>query len=152
LRVFVFAHVITMFGAVALSGGVDHLLLRIASTGDVQAIRGAFSAYKRFSRFVPMLFITGLVFGLTAMVVERFNPFAPWLLMAYVLFAAGVLIGALAIGRWSERLAEAAHAAPDDGSPAFRAIAQDPAPRRAHLAFWAVIAAIVFVMVVKPLG
>ena len=92
MRTFVFLHVLTMFGAVALSGGIDVLLLRIARTRDVRAIRTAFGVHERFAPLIPAFFGVGLLFGLIAIFVEGFDPFQPWLLLAYPLFVAGVLV------------------------------------------------------------
>lgn len=152
MRLFVFLHVLTMFGAVALSGGIDILLLRIARTGDVRAIRTAFGARGRFERLIPALFGIGLLFGLISIFVEGFDPFQPWLLLAYPLFAAGILVGAFGIGRWASRVHDAAADAPDAGSPALAAAIEDSSVRIALVAFWLLIASIVFVMVMKPLS
>jgi hypothetical protein len=121
LRIFVFLHVLTMFSAVAFSGGIDTLLLRVARTGDVRAIRTVFEAQRRFETLIPAVFGTGLVFGLIAIFTEGFNPFQPWLLLAYPLFVLGILVGALGIGRWATRVRIASADAPDAGSPALTA-------------------------------
>ena len=73
MRTFVFLHVLTMFGAVALSGGIDVLLLRIARTRDVRAIRTAFGVHERFAPLIPAFFGVGLLFGLIAIFVERYG-------------------------------------------------------------------------------
>ena len=152
MRTFVFLHVLTMFGAVALSGGIDVLLLRIARTRDVRAIRTAFGVHERFAPLIPAFFGVGLLFGLIAIFVEGFDPFQPWLLLAYPLFVAGVLVGALGIGRWATRVRVASSEAQDGGSPALDAALDDSTVRPAMVAFWLLIAAIVFVMVTKPLS
>ncbi len=152
MRIIVFLHVLTMFTAVALSGGIDILLLRIARTRDARAIRTAFAAHGRFEPFIPGLFVTGLLFGLIAVFVEGFNPFQPWLLLAYPLFVLGILVGALGMGRWAGRMRLASADAPDSGSPALDAVIDERSVRYAFGAFWLLIAAIVFVMVLKPLS
>ena len=152
MRIFVVLHVLSMFVAVALSGGIDILLLRIARTGDVRAIRTAFGVRARFDGLIPAVFGSGLLFGLTAIFVEGFNPFQPWLLLAYPLFALGILVGALGIGRWASRIQAASAEAPDSGSPALTAALNDSNVRIALGLFWLLIASIVFVMVMKPLS
>ena len=109
MRILVFLHVLAMFGAVAVAGGGDLVLRRIAQTRDVRAIRTAFDVYGRIARLIPVLFGIGLIFGLIAIFVEAFNPFAPWLLLAYRLFIAGVLVGYLGIGRWGDRVFASGH-------------------------------------------
>ena len=149
MRTFVFLHVLTMFVAVALSGGVDILLVRIARTHDVRSIHAAFEARERFGRFIPLLFGVGLVFGLIAIFVEGFNPFAGWLLLAYPLFVAGILVGALGIGRWAERV-RVATASAEAPSAEVLALLDAPSVRYAIAAFWLLIATLVFVMIMKP--
>ena len=109
MRILVFLHVLAMFGAVAVAGGGDLVLRRIAQTRDVRAIRTAFDVYGRIARLIPVLFGIGLIFGLIAIFVEAFNPFAPWLLLAYPLFIAGVLVGYLGIGGWGDRVFASGH-------------------------------------------
>ena len=43
MRIFVFLHVATMFGAVAISLGPTFVLRRIGRSGDVPAIRRSFA-------------------------------------------------------------------------------------------------------------
>ena len=152
MRIFVFLHVLTMFGAVALSGGVDLLVLRVVATRDVRAIHTMLEARERLGRLIPVLFGIGLVFGLTAMVVEGFNPFAGWLLLAYPLFVAGILVGALGIARGHARVLAATASAPDSGTPELAELLASPAPRYATVIFWLIIATLIFVMIMKPLS
>lgn len=152
MRIFVFLHVFTMFTAVALSGGIDLLMLRIARTHDVAGIRVAFSARHRLGVLIPAAFGIGLLFGLIAVFVENFNPLARWLVIAYVLFIAGIAIGRLLIAEWIDRVREAAVAASDAGSPELTALLDETRVRYATVVFWLVIAALVFVMILKPLA
>ncbi|HJP71165.1 MAG TPA: hypothetical protein VJ975_05550 [Candidatus Limnocylindria bacterium] len=149
MRTFVFLHVLTMFGAVAISGGIDLLILRIAKTHDIASIHSAFEARYRIGRFIPVLFGTGLVFGLIAIFVEHFDPFAGWLLLAYPLFVAGILTGLLGIARWAERV-RVATATATQGDPEVIALLDTPSVRYATAVFWLLIAALVFVMIMKP--
>jgi hypothetical protein len=152
LRIFVFLHVLTMFTAVAVSGGIDLLLLRVARSRDAHTIRTVFAAHSRIEPLIPGLFVAGLVFGLIAIFVEGFNPFQPWLLLAYPLFVAGILVGALGMGGWERRMRTVSANAPESGSPALEATIEDRSVRYWFGAFWLIIAAIIFVMVLKPLS
>ena len=87
-----------------------------------------------------------------AVFVEGFNPFARWLLLAYVLFAAGIAIGRFLIAEWIDRVRLAAVAAPDAGSAELTALLDEPRVRYATVVFWLVIAALIFVMIMKPLA
>ena len=46
------------------------------------------------------MFVAGLAFGVISIFVHGFNPFAPWLLMAYLLFVAGLVVGNFVTGAW----------------------------------------------------
>jgi Predicted integral membrane protein (DUF2269) len=152
VRLFVFLHVLTMFAAVAVTGGGDLLMVRIARTRDVPAIRTAFTVYERIGPLVPILFLAGLVFGITAIFVHGFDPFAPWLLLAYPLFVAGFAIGGGVTGPWVGRVARAASTSGEAPSPELEAAISDPRARYGLVVFYLLIAAIIFVMVVKPLS
>ena len=152
MRTFVFLHVLTMILAVSVSGGVEILVHRVVATRDLAGIRSVVGTYEAMARVVPILFFTGLAFGVVAIFVEGFNPFQPWLLMAYVLFASGVLVGAVVNGGWVGRLSTAAAAAASPNDAAYQAALADQRGRIGLVAFWILIAAIVFVMIVKPLS
>lgn len=152
MRIFVFLHVLTMFAAVAVSGGVELFLVRIAGTRNAATIRPAFETHQRLVRWVPVTFMIGFAFGVIAIFVNGFNPFAPWLLLAYPLFVAGILTGALGIGPWAEGVIRAAASSGEIASPELEAAIANPRGRTAQIAYWLVVAAIVFVMVMKPLS
>ena len=118
---------LTMFVAVAVSGGVELFLLRIARTRDAHTIRTVFD--KTLVRFIPIAFMLGLAFGVIAIFVHGFNPFAPWLLLAYPLFVAGIFTGAIGIGPWADGVltaaastGEGASAEPGRSPPLARAV------------------------------
>jgi hypothetical protein len=152
VRTFVFLHVLTMILAVSASGGAEILVHRVVGTRDLAGIRSVVGTYEAMARFVPVLFFTGLAFGVVAIFVEGFNPFQPWLLLAYVLFASGVLVGAIVNGGWVRRLGKAAAAAASPDDAAYQAAVADQRGRIGLFVFWVLIAAIVFVMIVKPLS
>jgi hypothetical protein len=151
MRFFVFLHVLTMFAAVAVSGGGDLLFRRIALTRDAAAIRVAGTTFGALARVIPILFLVGLAFGVVAIFVNSFNPFAPWLLLAYPLFVAGLLVGNFVTGAWIARVTAAANAA-DWSSADLDAIVADRGALIGQVAFWLIAGAIIFVMVVKPLS
>ena len=152
MRIFVFLHVLTMFFAVAISGGVELFLMRIARTRDARTIRTVFELHQKLVKYIPRAYLLGLAFGVIAIFVNGFNPFAPWLLLAYPLFVVGILTGAVGVGPWAEGVIAAAASSGDSTSPELEAAINSPRGRNALVLFWAVLAAIVFVMVVKPLS
>lgn len=152
MRIFVFLHVLSMFAAVAISGGVELFLVQIARTRNAETIRAAFEVHQRIVRYVPIAFMVGLAFGVIAIFVNNFNPFAPWLLLAYPLFVAGVLTGAIGIGPWADKVSRAAASSGEIASDELVAAIDDPRGRYAQIAYWLVLAALIFVMVIKPLS
>jgi hypothetical protein len=152
VRMFVFLHVLTMFVAIAISGGVELFLMRVAQTRDASTIRAVFELHQKLVRFIPITFMVGLAFGVAAIFVNGFNPFAPWLLLAYPLFVAGILTGAFGVGPWAEGVIAASALSGEGSAAALAAAVTSPRGRNAMLLFWAITAAIIFVMVMKPLS
>ena len=146
MRIFVVLHVLSMFAAVAVAAGGDLLFYRIARTRDAAAIRGAGVAFARLARLIPVLFGIGAVFGVIAIFVHRFDPFATWLVVAYVLFVLGLLLGNFVNGAWAGRVTAAA----DETDPALELAVSDARGPIGIALFWLIIAAIVFLMVAKP--
>ena len=71
MRIFVVLHVLSMFAAVAVTGGGDLLFYRIARSRDAAAIRTAGAVFGRLARVIPALFGLGAVFGIVAIFVHR---------------------------------------------------------------------------------
>jgi hypothetical protein len=82
-----FLHIAAMFCAVGVSVGTDLMAHRIAGTGDVRSIRTFFAQSRRLVMLMPVLFLTGLALGLLTAWSGALNLFAPWLIIAYILFA-----------------------------------------------------------------
>lgn len=151
---FKFLHVVSMFFAVALAVSGEIVVRRVAQTGDVRAIRVTVEKVKPLSGPIATgLFLAGVVFGFVAALTGQIDLLRPWLIAAYVAFVAAVAIGIGVTDPWVARLQRAAAASPDGAaSPELAAVVAD---QRARLGAWALqglIALIVFLMVVKPLG
>ena len=153
MPIFKYLHIITMFMAVSFSVGPEILLHRIARTREVCTIRNAFRVGQPLGIAVPILFVIGLLFGLTAAFTGGFDFFAPWLILAYIIFAIAFIVSAAITGPWQEKVGMAAAASPDDKPSAELAALIDA--KTAQYATWTLaiaIIAIVFVMVTKPGG
>ena len=125
MRLFVFLHVLSMFSAVGASYGPAFLVHRAAATRHVPTIRGVFSTAKAVGPLTPVFFLSGFAFALLAIFTEGFNPFRPWLLIAYVLFAIGMFTGFRIHAPYGRAVGAAAEASPDV-----------IAPCRASSSFW----------------
>lgn len=146
-----FLHIAVMFTAVAVSLGPELLLRSIGRSGDVRAIRTGYSLAERIGKAIPPLFFTGLIFGLLTAWSRGFNFFAPWLLIAYVLFVVATIVGAAFAAPHIARVAALARESPDDAPSA--ELATVLASNRGDALFVIdslLIVAFVFDMVVKP--
>jgi hypothetical protein len=150
MQILVFAHVFTMFVAVAASYGTEFVLRRAARSGDVPKIHGVFEAVRPAGQAIPFLFIGGLVFGLLAVFANEFDPFAPWLLIAYAVFVIAMVLGAVVVGPWAARVGEALARSNGVASPELTSLLADPRVEAVYWIDWLILLVIVFDMVVKP--
>ena len=153
MRIFVFLHVATMFTAVAFSIGPTFVLRRIGRSGDVPAIRRSFALSAPIIRAIPILFGLGALLGVVAIFANDFNPFQPFLLIAYGLFILATVAGAVITTPWFKKVTQLAAESPDAApSPELSAALDDP---RARFTDWfdpIIILAFLFDMIVKPFG
>jgi hypothetical protein len=86
-----YLHIVTMFIAVSVAAGSSILLLVGARRGDRQLVAGL-SALP-IDRIVPPLYMVGGLFGLGTGLAFGYNLVAPWMLIAYALFAVLTFLG-----------------------------------------------------------
>lgn len=89
--VLLYLHILTMFTAVAMAAGSSILVLLAGRRGDrllIASITGM-----GLDRVIPPLYISGGLFGILTAATFGYNLVAPWLLIAYILFAALMLLG-----------------------------------------------------------
>jgi hypothetical protein len=153
VRIFVFLHIATMFTAVAVTIGPWLLLRRVARSGDVAAIRRTFASAAPITRFVPPLYMLGAALGIVAIFTNGFDPFQPFLLIAYGLFVLATVVGIVVTEPWLKRVTQTAAESPDAApSPELSAALQDP---KMQVIDWfdpLIILLFIFDMVVKPFG
>lgn len=140
-----------MFTAVAVALGPELLLRSIGRSGDVRAIRTGYTLAHRLGKAIPPLFFAGLILGLLTAWSGGFNFFAPWLLIAYVLFVIATIVGARFTTPHIAQVAAIAGESPDD-SPSSE-LATVLASNRGDALFVIdalLIVAFVFDMVIKP--
>lgn len=149
MRVFVFLHVLTMFAAVAMGYG-SLLLVRIAArSDDVAALRGVVAAVQQLNPVIGRTFAVGVLLGIVAIFTNGFNPLAPWLLIAYVLVAAGIVSANVVIDPLLKRLSDATRAPQDDLERA-RATLSDSRTRVLLALDTLIVVAIIADMILKP--
>jgi hypothetical protein len=146
-----FLHIATMFTAVALSLGPAVLIRFVARNRNARSIQAVAEGSASLARFIGPIFALGVIFGLVTVFVGGFDFLAPWLIVAYVLFAVGIAVGAGGEGPWTAEVARAAAAnAEPTAGPALVGLLTS---QRANFLFWAfalILLALIFDMVVKP--
>jgi hypothetical protein len=148
---FKYLHILTMFAAVAAAFVPEIWLHVMARRGDVPGLRGYLPLTAQVGKLIPVLFVTGLVFGLLAAWSGELDFFQPWLIGAYVIFAIAMATGALVGGPWAGRMAEAAFESPTDApSPALLAAIHDRRGVISTAILMTSIIVIVWLMVAKP--
>src|SRR5215210_3725740 len=116
--VLVFLHISFMFIGVTLSYGPPLLFLIALRIGRTENVRSVLVAVRPVIRLIPIVYGLGALFGVLAAVNLGYNLFAPWLLIAYVLFVVLIGIGAGIVGPRLERIGEMVATAPDGPLPA----------------------------------
>lgn len=151
---FKFLHIATLFFAVALAISGEIVVRRVAGSRDVRAIRTVVERVKPLSGTLSgVLFMAGIAFGIVAALTGGFDLLRPWLVMSYVAVGAAFAIGMTITDPWIERLEKSAAASSADSpSPELARVIDDPRARYATVALMALVALLVFLMVVKPLG
>lgn len=151
---FKFLHVVSMFFFVAMAVSGEVVLRRIAASRDVRTIRTVVPRIRVLTGPVATAFlVAGLGFGVLAALTGQINLLAPWLLLAYAAFVAAMAVGFGVTDPWVGRLERAAIAS-GDATPSDELITviDDPMPRYGTWVLMALVAILVFIMVVKPLG
>lgn len=150
---FKYLHIVSMFFAVALTISGELVIRRVATSHDVRAIRTTVERVRPLGNISTILFLSGAAFGIVAALTGQINLLAPWLILAYVAFIGAILTGIFITDPWVGRLSKAAAESPDgEASDGLRAVIADPVARSATWGLMAIIAVLVFIMVVKPLG
>ena len=149
--VFKYLHIVTMFFAVALAVSGELVLRRVATTLDPHAIRTTVERVQPLGTVASGLLALGIVFGVIAALTGQLNLFAPWLLLSYAAVAGAMVIAVRVTDPWVVRLGRAAAASAfDTRSEELRAVVEDRRAWWGTVALMALIALIVFMMVVKP--
>jgi hypothetical protein len=146
-----FIHITLMFAAVGVSYG-GSLLLRIAyMSGQVGPLKGVGYALARSTKWIPVLYIAGGIVGLLTAISFSYSLLAPWLVIAYVLFAIAMVIGAGPNRTWGERFGKLIATTPDGPTPAaVRELFDARAVVALSVIDLVVIVLLIFDMVVKP--
>jgi hypothetical protein len=146
-------HVSAILLGVGLSLGTELLLFRIARSKDVLAIRAGFSLATPLLQTAVVLYVIGLLMGLSTVWAGGWSFVAPWLVISYAIFALMIVLNLGLRAPWARRVLATARASSDhEPSTDLRATLADP---RAAIHLWAAPVALVaqvLLMIVKPFG
>ena len=147
----IFLHITVMFAAITVSFG-SGLVMRMAyMTGQMAAVRGVGMALARLAPTIPILFIVGGSLGLLAGISFGQNLLAPWLLIAYVLFAGAMLIGMTENRGFAMALGALVARTPDGPlTTEVRAMFSSSRVVALTIVDYLIVVALIFDMVVKP--
>jgi Predicted integral membrane protein (DUF2269) len=148
-----FLHILGMFTAVTALFSHELVFFRAAGARDVPAMRRIGSLTPAVETFGVVTFFVSVGLGLAAAVVGGFDLTAPWLIIAYVIVAVLVVLGAGIESPYLKRMHRAAEESPVE-KPSEELEALIRAPRR-WASWWIstlLYVAVIFDMVVKPFG
>jgi hypothetical protein len=151
MPIFIFLHVLTMFIAVAMAYGPAMMI--VVAGDNVSTLRGVMAANNRLARLVAPVFGVGVALGFVAVFVHNFDPLRPWLLIAYVLVVASLVMTFVFTNPWLGSVTAAVESSSED-APSVELQALLNSPRnRALLGLDAlIIVALIADMVLKPFG
>ena len=149
--VLLFLHIATMIAAVTVAYGSGFVMRLAYGTGQVAPIRGVAAASGPIGILIPLLFVSGGIFGLLTAITFGYSLLAPWLLIAYGLWLAAMLIG-VAVNRPFAMQLRALLATVPDGpiSGPIEKLFAAPRVRAFTAVDYLIILALIFDMVVKP--
>jgi hypothetical protein len=114
-----------------------------------QVSEAAFQSAGRYSTLAQLFIVVGMIFGLMNAFFGQFNFFAPWLVIAYVLLAAILVVRGSITLVWQQRVFYAATEAED---PALANLRDENNVRAVQWAYVAMPVVIIYAMVMKPGG
>lgn len=148
-----FLHIATMFFAVAVAVSTEVVMHRVAGSRDPRTIRIVAGRVRPLSNVSTVLIVLGVTFGFLAALSAQIDLLRPWLISAYVTLLAAAVIGTTITDPWVVRLERAAAASPDDEpSTELLRVIEDRRALLGTAALMALVAILVFIMVVKPFG
>jgi hypothetical protein len=152
MPIFIFLHVLVMFTAVALAYGPAALMVVASRRRDVRALRAITATSDRLGPAVGMAFALGIVLGFVAVFFGGFNPLLGWLVIAYALVVASLVMTFAFTNPWLKKVEAAAAASPDDTmSPELDALVNSPRTQALLMFDALLIVALIADMVLKPL-
>jgi len=146
-----FLHITLIFAGIAVAFGGGFLMRVAFMTNQVAAVRGVGMAMGRVGPLIPILFISGGLFGLITAISFGTNLLAPWLVIAYVLYAIAMYIGVVENRKTAMRLGQLMRGAPDGPlTPEMVEVFTNPREVAITVIDYVIVIVLIFDMVFKP--
>ncbi len=151
VRLLLFLHIAGMFFAIAISIGSGIVLQLAYRTRQVAPIRGVLDAEMLLGPSIPIAFLVAGILGLLTAINFGYDLLSPWLVIAYVGFAAEVVLGTRESLPWQMKLRQLVTTTPD-GPLTPEIVGHFTASRTIVFSIveYAIILVLIFDMVVKP--
>lgn len=144
-----FLHILSMFLAVTLLFSPDIVFYRAAAARDVHTMRRVGSLSRMVVNAGIILFFVGLAFGFLTALTGGFDLTAPWLIMAYVLVALIIVLGAAIENPHYIKVSAAAERSGEQFSEELERLVRSPLKHLGWLSA-ALYGGIIYTMVTKP--
>jgi uncharacterized membrane protein len=150
MQIWTFLHILSMFAAVTVALGAQLWVTYAIRNRDLGALGAYFRVQSRADNVSGLLLGVGVIFGLVAAITIGFNLMQGWLIIAYVLVVATLIVGG-AMTPYLKRLKAALDESDgDDPGPEMAALLDSRMPIVAMAATTIFIGAIIWDMVFKP--
>lgn len=150
MQLWTFLHILSMFAAVTVVIGAEWWLTYAVRRRDRGALRAYFRVSGRAEMAGGILLLAGIVFGLVAAVTIGFDLLQGWLVLAYILVGATLVLGGVNSGYLKALKAGVAETEGDQASDRLDHLLGSPRPLIVAGLDFAIIAVIIWSMVYKP--
>jgi uncharacterized membrane protein SirB2 len=144
-----FLHIFAMFAAVTLMFSPDIMFYKAASAGDVPTMRRIGALSKVSVNVGIALFFAGIGFGFLTALTGEFDLTAPWLITAYLIVVALIVLGAGVENPHFLKISAAAERSGEEPSEELQRLIQSPVKHLGWVSA-ALYGAVIYVMVAKP--
>ncbi len=150
MQIWTFLHILSMFAAITVIVGAMLWATWAIRKGDIGALRAYFRVAPQADRLGVILFVAGVIFGLVAAVVIGWDLLVLWLVIAYILVIAIIVLGGPVTTPYLKRVEVALPERDDEQSAQFGALLRSPLPVVVAALSLLGVAAIIAMMVFKP--
>ncbi len=150
MQLWTFLHIVSMFAAVTIVIGAEWWVTYAIRQRDVGALKAYFRVSSRAEMAGGLMLVVGIVFGLIAANTAGFDLLQGWLVLAYILVGATLVLGGINAGYLKAVKAAALENEGDEPGPTLAPLLDSKRTMVVALVDFAIIAAVIWSMVYKP--